>query len=250
MATEKTNVVIVGVGAAGGILAAELGKAGMKVIGLERGPRLKTEDFNPHDELRYFQRQDLRPNVKREPVTWRPNANARATPIPVQNNGYQAGGGTVHYGAVSWRMHEDDFRARSHTIERYGAAAIPADSSLADWPLSYTDLEPYYDRAEYELGVSGKAGNLQGKKIDGGNVFEAPRRRDYPLPPLKVERAGVLAPSPQSWSPSCPRPMPPATSSSSLGRWPTASTATTAARSPALPIMAPTARTTPLRPIS
>ena len=127
MATEKTDVVIVGVGAAGGILAAELGKAGMKVIGLERGPRLKTEDFNPHDELRYFQRQDLRPNVKREPVTWRPNANARATPIPVQNNGYQAGGGTVHYGAVSWRMHEDDFRARSHTIERYGAAAIPAE---------------------------------------------------------------------------------------------------------------------------
>ena len=64
MATEKTDVVIVGVGAAGGILAAELGKAGMKVIGLERGPRLTTQDFNPHDELRYFQRQDLRPNVK------------------------------------------------------------------------------------------------------------------------------------------------------------------------------------------
>ncbi len=51
MATEKTDVVIVGVGAAGGILAAELGKAGMKVIGLERGPRLKTADFSPHDEL-------------------------------------------------------------------------------------------------------------------------------------------------------------------------------------------------------
>ena len=56
MATEKTDVVIVGVGAAGGILAAELGKAGMKVIGLERGPRLTTQDFDPHDELRYFQR--------------------------------------------------------------------------------------------------------------------------------------------------------------------------------------------------
>ena len=69
MATEKTDVVIVGVGAAGGILAAELGKAGMKVIGLERGPRLKTEDFNPHDELRYFQRLDLRPNPKRQPIT-------------------------------------------------------------------------------------------------------------------------------------------------------------------------------------
>src|SRR6185503_18516348 len=110
MATEKTDVVIIGVGAAGGILAAELGKAGMKVIGLERGPRLTTQDFNPHDELRYFQRQDLRPNK-----------DARANPMPVLNNGNQAGGGTVHYGAVSWRMHEDDFRARSHTIARYGA---------------------------------------------------------------------------------------------------------------------------------
>ena len=78
MATEKTDVVIVGVGAAGGILAAELGKTGMKVIGMERGPRLTTRDFNPHDELRYFQRQDLRPNITqrsegtREEVTFLP----------------------------------------------------------------------------------------------------------------------------------------------------------------------------------
>src|SRR6201997_736631 len=192
MATEKTDVVIVGVGAAGGILAAELGKAGMKVIGLERGPRLTTEDFTPHDELRFFQRQDLRPNIKRQPVTWRPNANSRAEPLPTLAYGNQAGGGTVHYGAVSWRLHEDDFRARSHTIERYGASAIPEDSSLADWPLSYADLEPYYDRAEYELGVSGKAGNLQGNKIDGGNVFEAPRRRDYPLPSLRDDQSGIV----------------------------------------------------------
>src|SRR6185437_11219795 len=160
MATEKTDVVIVGVGAAGGILAAELSKAGMKVIGLERGPRLKTADFDPHDELRYFQRQELRPDPKRQPVTW--------------------------------RLHEDDFRARSRTIERYGAAAIPENLSLIDWPLSYGELEPYYDRAEYELGVSGKAGNLQGNKIDGGNVFEAPRRRDYPLPPLRPDQSEII----------------------------------------------------------
>src|SRR5437879_2174706 len=192
MATEKTDVVIVGVGAAGGILAAELGKAGMKVIGLERGPRLATKDFAPQDELRYFQRQDLRPHPKRQPVTWRPNTNARATPIPTQSYGNQAGGGTVHYGSVSWRFHEDDFRVRSQTIERYGAATIPEGSSIIDWPLSYADLEPYYDRAEYEIGVSGKAGNLQGRKIDGGNVFEAPRAREYPLPPLDLDQAGML----------------------------------------------------------
>src|SRR3981189_3305824 len=192
MATQKTDVVIVGAGAVGGVVAAELGKAGMKVIALERGPRLKTADFNPHDELRYFQRLALRPDPKRQPVTWRPNANARANPVPRQDYGNQAGGGTVHYGSVCGRMHEDDFRARSQRVERYGASAIPQDSSLADWPLSYADLEPFYDRAEYELGVSGKAGNLQGKKIDGGNVFEAPRRRDYPLPPLLEDQAAVL----------------------------------------------------------
>ena len=192
MATERTDVVIVGAGAAGGILSAELSKAGMRVIALERGPRHNNADFKALDELRYFQRQDTRPNVKRQPVTWRPNANARATPLRTLNYGNQAGGGTVHYGAVSWRFHEDDFRARSHTIERYGANAIPADSTLADWPLSYADLEPFYDRAEYDLGVSGKAGNLEGKKVAGGNPFEAPRKRDYPLPPLRRDQSGIL----------------------------------------------------------
>src|SRR5581483_4894071 len=192
MAIDKTDVVIVGAGAAGGILAAELAKAGMKVIALERGPRLTTADFDPHDELRYFQRQDLRPNLKRDPVTWRPNADTRSQVVQSLNNGNQAGGGTVHYGAVSWRFHEDDFRVRSSSIERYGAKAIPEDSSVTDWPLSYAELEPFYDRAEYEIGVSGKAGNLQGRKIDGGNVFEAPRRRDYPLPPLRMDQAATL----------------------------------------------------------
>src|SRR3981081_3972365 len=81
MATEKTDVVIVGMGAAGAVLAAELAKAGMKVTGLERGPRLSTADFKPRDELRFFQRQDLRPNPKRQPATWRPNAGARPRPL-------------------------------------------------------------------------------------------------------------------------------------------------------------------------
>jgi gluconate 2-dehydrogenase alpha chain len=149
-------------------------------------------DFKAMDELRFFQRQDTRPNPKRQPVTWRPNADARATPLRVLNYGNQAGGGSVHYGAVSWRFHEDDFRARSHTIERYGAKAIPEDTSLADWPLTYAELEPYYDKAEYDLGVSGKAGNINGMIVEGGNPFEAPRKREFPLPPLHDDQAGRL----------------------------------------------------------
>src|SRR5262249_46679011 len=183
------------------------------------------------DELRYFQRQDLRPNIKRQPITWRPNANVPANPIPVQNYGNQAGGGTVHYGAVSWRLHEDDFRARSHTIARSAASAVPEHSSLADWPLSYADLEPYYDRAEYELGVSGKAGNVQGKKIDAATcskrssaITRSRRRARSSRSPITIGRpapiaasarrsAATSAPSRASSSPSCPRPTRPATSS-------------------------------------
>ncbi|HKD31642.1 MAG TPA: 2-dehydropantoate 2-reductase N-terminal domain-containing protein, partial [Xanthobacteraceae bacterium] len=191
MAIEKTDVVIVGMGAVGGVMAAELGKAGLKVIGLERGPRLKTADFQL-DELRYFQRKDLRPSPKTQPVTWRPNANAATIRLPQLDYGNQAGGGTVHYGAVSWRLHEDDFRARTQTIERYGLPAIPQDSSLADWPLSYHDLESFYDKAEYDIGVAGKAGNIQGRKIEGGNPFEAPRQREYPLPPLTKDQPSIL----------------------------------------------------------
>ncbi len=191
MAIEKTDVVIVGMGAVGGVMAAELGKAGFKVIGLERGPRLKTSDFQL-DELRYYQRQDLRPNIKTQPVTWRPNADTPSVRLQRQDYGMQAGGGTVHYGAVSWRLHEDDFRARSQTVERYGVNALPEGSTLADWPLSYADLEPWYERIEDDLGVSGQAGNLKGRKIAGGNPFEAPRQRDYPLPPLDKDQPSAL----------------------------------------------------------
>src|ERR1700686_5653255 len=100
MATERTDVIIVGVGGTGAILAAELGKAGIKVIGLERGPRHATADFAGQDELRYFQRQDLRPDPKRQPVTWRANDKATAHPLASLNYGNQARGGTAHYGTL------------------------------------------------------------------------------------------------------------------------------------------------------
>ena len=189
MAKIKTEVVIVGAGAAGAILAAELCKVGMKVVALERGPKLKTIDFNPHDELRFFQRQDTRPDPKKSVVTWRFNTNMKSQPLNSMSYGNQVGGGTVHYGALSWRNHEDDFRVRSATIERYGAGFLPEGSDVTDWPISYADLEPYYDKAEYDLGVSGRAGNINGQKIAGGNIFEAPRKREFPLPPLRTDVA-------------------------------------------------------------
>ena len=163
----------------------------MKVIGLERGPRLTTADFAAAGRIALFPAPGSAAQYKARAGHLAAERECARHPVAGLNYGNQAGGGTVHYGAVSWRFHEDDFRVRSQTIERYGASAIPEDSSVIDWPLSYADLEPFYDRAEYEIGVSGKAGNLQGRKIDGGNVFEAPRKRDYPLPPLLVDQSGA-----------------------------------------------------------
>ena len=67
-------------------------------------------------------------------------------------------------------------------LERYGASRVPKGSTVEDWPFGYEELEPYYDKIEYELGVSGQAGNVNGKIDARGNPFEAPRRREYPMP--------------------------------------------------------------------
>ena len=95
------------------------------------------------------------------------------------------GGTTLHYFARSWRLHPWDFKVVSETTRRYGAARLPNGSTVEDWPVGYDELESYYERAEYEVGVSGKAGNLKGKIDPAGNIFEAPRRREYPMPPLR-----------------------------------------------------------------
>src|SRR6202162_1302843 len=125
------------------------------------------------------------PKANREVPTVRdgPSSPARRAQIhPMMN---AVGGTSIHYWAQSWRLNPWDFKARSEATKRYGPTAIPARSTLEDWPLSYEDLEPYYDIVEHEVGVSGKAGNIQGKPDPAGNVYEGPRQREYPMPPLR-----------------------------------------------------------------
>jgi gluconate 2-dehydrogenase alpha chain len=187
MATElkKTDVVMVGVGAAGGVACLPLALAGMEVIGLEAGSWLNTRDSAP-DELKLNRR--LWPpgpqKVRGEAPTSRPNASSPSirTVHPMMN---AVGGTSHHYNGLSWRLNPWDFKTRSETIKRYGASRIPKGSTVEDWPFGYEELEPYYDKVEYEVGVSGKAGNIQGKIDQRGNIFEAPRRREYPMPPLR-----------------------------------------------------------------
>ena len=73
------------------------------------------------------------------------------------------GGTSLHYWAQSWRLSPWDFKVVSETTKRYGASRIPAGSTVEDWPFGIDELERYYDIVERELGVSGKAGNINGK---------------------------------------------------------------------------------------
>jgi len=190
MATQpKVDVVTVGVGWTGGILAQKLTAAGLHVVGIEQGPfRHTTPDFTyPHDELRYNDRRAMMVDLQQETWTWRPNPRAGSLPMRQYgsfNPGKGVGGAGIHWAAQTWRFYPSDFQYRTHTIQRYGESKLPEGNRIQDWPLTYEELEPYYDQFEYDIGVSGKAGNIKGKKIPGGNVFEGPRQRDYPLPPL------------------------------------------------------------------
>jgi gluconate 2-dehydrogenase alpha chain len=95
------------------------------------------------------------------------------------------GGTTLHYWAQSWRLNPWNFSIVSETTRRYGASRLPRGSTIEDWPFGYDDLEPYYDIVERAVGVSGQAGNVNGVIDERGNVFEGPRARPYPMPPLR-----------------------------------------------------------------
>ncbi len=182
---KETDVVIVGMGAAGGVAALPLAQAGLSVIGLEAGTRLTRRDFAP-DELRNNYRGWPMAVHKAdgEAPTVRPNASSRAVQAgqPMMNG---VGGTSLHYWAQHWRLNPWDFKVVSETRRRYGASRVPQGSTVEDWPFGYDELEPYYDRIEYEVGVSGRAGNVSGKIDPRGNPFEGRRRREYPMGPLR-----------------------------------------------------------------
>jgi gluconate 2-dehydrogenase alpha chain len=184
---KKTNVVIVGLGAVGGVAALPLARAGLDVIGLEAGDWLRTSHFAP-DELQNNFRgwpQSVQ-KANREIPTHREREGAPYSPRlaihPMMN---AVGGTSLHYWAQSWRLNPWDFKVVSETTRRYGASRIPKGSTVEDWPFGLEELEPYYERVEYEVGVSGQAGNVNGKIDKRGNIFEGSRRREYPMPPLR-----------------------------------------------------------------
>ena len=186
------DVVIIGLGWTGSILANELTDEGLDVIAIERGPWRDTAmDYPPNyaqDELRYRIRHELFLRPAQTTFTFRNKMDQEALPIRswgafMPPNG--VGGGGVHWNAETWRFLPSDFVLKTHLTQRYGAKFLPSDMTIQDWGVTFDDLEPHYDQFEYLCGTSGQAGNLRGQIMDGGNPFEGPRSRPYPNPPQK-----------------------------------------------------------------
>ena len=194
----RKDVVIMGLGWTGSILAHELSEAGLDVVALERGPwRDTASDFNigyMPDELRYAIRKDLFLAPALEAMTMRNNISQTALPMRDYGSflpGHGVGGAGVHWNGYTWRYLASDFELKTHLTRRYGARRI-ADLQIEDWGVTYAEIEHCFDRFEYLCGTSGKAGNLNGKIVDGGNPFEGFRSREYPTPPLKMPYSATL----------------------------------------------------------
>jgi choline dehydrogenase-like flavoprotein len=176
--SQPVDFAIVGSGAAGGVLARELSQAGFSVVVFEQGPRLTLANFE-HDELKYWFNAGITNDVVKNPQTFRDDRAKRGERNLVRPSlGYArtVGGTSVHYTANYWRFHEVDFNECS----RLGPIS---GTGFADWPISYAELEPYYTKVEWEIGVSGLA---------GASPFDPPRSKPYPMPPLPVKSSGVL----------------------------------------------------------
>ena len=179
MALKKVNAVIVGAGAGGGVVAKELATLGLKVVLLERGRWYSAADCRK-DDLFNQRTQVLGakfgPDDERNPRVAVDEQGRESIVYPTDggysNNAACVGGGTFSYGAMAWRFMERDFRMRS----TYGPVE---GSTLEDWPIGYADLEQFYEKVEWEMGVSGD---------DSGNPFKAPRRKALPMPPLAPSR--------------------------------------------------------------
>jgi gluconate 2-dehydrogenase alpha chain len=196
---KEVDVVVIGVGFAGSILAKELAAAGLKVVGLERGrDRHTVPDWQVpaiHDELKYSIRKGMMQNVAKEAMTFRNHHKEVALPMRQWEAflpGTGLGGCSVHWNGQTYRFQVADFIYKTHIEQRYGKKILDPELRIQDWGVTYQELEPHFDRFEYLLGVCGKAGNLNGQIQEGGNPFEGPRSREYPNPPMKEQYAGAL----------------------------------------------------------
>ncbi|HWL59659.1 MAG TPA: GMC family oxidoreductase [Microbacteriaceae bacterium] len=174
---EPVDVLLIGLGACGAVAAHVLTAAGLHVTALEAGPRRDPGQMRSDEIHNDIDGWLSWPKAIDEVPTLRMDECADASPTWWPTLMVNAVGGTaIHYPGASFRLSPWNFRSRSATIQRYGETAIPEDSTLADWPLDYDELEPYYERVEHAIGVSG---------ADELAPFAGRRARGYPMPPLQ-----------------------------------------------------------------
>jgi len=183
MGNKHVNAIVVGAGAGGGIVAKELSVAGMSVVLFERGGWASFDDVD-NDELN-SQRTTVLGNAygpddkRHKRVLVYPDGSTNIV-LPSEggynNNAACVGSGTVSYGAMAWRFMQQDFKLK--TI--YGHVE---GSTLEDWPITYEELEPDYEKAEWEIGVAGD---------DSQNPFAPPRRKPHPMPPFSHNKEAEI----------------------------------------------------------
>jgi choline dehydrogenase-like flavoprotein len=173
---EPVDFVIVGSGSAGGILAKELSTNGFKVVVLEQGPYRRPTDFT-HDELSILEFDEYSAggnSVTQQTFRDDESKIAVAPADPVAHYAATVGGSSVHFTANFWRLRESDFKERSMLGPISG-------TTFADWPISYAELEPYYTKVDWDIGVSGAPG-----------PYDSFRSRPFPVPPVPIKSSGVL----------------------------------------------------------
>lgn len=193
----KTDAVIIGGGWTGLLMAKELSaRTPISVVVLERGaPRHKEDYVGGMDELDYNVRFRLMQDYGLQTVTLRYTTKDKAIPVRQLGSfmpGQGTGGAGEHWGAVWPRFQPDVFNLLTSTTQRYGAKKLPEGHSVVDWGVTWEEIEPYYAKADKLVGAGGKAGNLRGKMVDGGNIFEGARSEEYPSPPTKTPYFGSL----------------------------------------------------------
>ena len=179
--STEVDFIVIGSGAGGGIMAKQLSVAGFSVVVLEQGGWGKygrEHEYNKDEWLQLNLGDDdrLMSDPARQRNTFRRNDKEKAVPGS-HSYGCVIGGGTVTYGSSSWRHLPYEFREVSHD------PTIPSGTGMADWPLSYEELEPYYTQAEWEMGISGQRVN---------SPFFAPMSKDYPVPAVPLKSSGAL----------------------------------------------------------
>lgn len=150
-------VVIVGSGAGGGTLGNELAQKGVKVVVLEAGPRVETEEFVNNEWESFSQISWL--DKRTTSGSWRVAKDFAGLPAWIVK---AVGGSTIHWAGASLRFQEHEFKTRTHYGDLSGA-------NLLDWPITLQELEPYYAKAESKMGVTGTNGI---PRLPGNNNYK------------------------------------------------------------------------------